>query len=395
MTVAGAYWFDARRSMDQERWTQAMRQVLLAAVAVVLVTFWWASDGRGPQIAALVVAAAVLASLFAVESLWPLWHRVGLVALGGLIAVLVALTGGSASVYQDVFLLVVIGAALFSSAPLGFIGGVVIAAVGAILPIVYEDVDLAFVGDTVADVLVWTVVGVVTWQIERERTRKAHERAVLLERFVTVAEDERSRLADELHDEAIQLLSAAGFRLQTAVRADQPTDLTPVQDLLTDGLLTLRRVILELKGPNLATGSLSDLVHAYADRLLTPLDVAFELDITDPGGTDPAVVTAAYRIIVEALSNVARHARATTASVTVGADNGALVGRVSDDGVGIGQDPQSPPGHIGLRSMRDRAEVVGGSVQVGPGHPDEGGGTVVAFQLPRQPIRPQALAAGR
>lgn len=369
--------------MKQERWTSAMRQVLLAAVGVVLVTFWWASDARLPEIAALTVAAAVLARLFAVDTLWPAWQRIGLVVLGALIAVLVAITGGSASPYQDVFLLVVIGAALFSDTTSEFIGGVLVAAAGAALPLVYEGVDMAFVEDTVADVLVWTVVGVVTWQIERERTRKAQERAVLLDRYVTVAEDERARLADELHDEAVQLLSAARFRLETAAGADRSGDLTPVQELLGDGLLALRRVMLELKTPDLATGSLEDLVHAYAERLLTPLGVDFELDIADPDGTDTAVITAAYRIIVEALSNVARHARATTASVAVAGDNGRLVGRVTDDGRGTAEDPPSRPGHIGLRSMRDRAEVIGGSIQIGPRPPEEGGGTVVSFELPR------------
>jgi signal transduction histidine kinase len=201
----------------------------------------------------------------------------------------------------------------------------------------------------------------------RELEQQEHERIQLLERVARVAEEERQRLAEDLHDDAIQLLTAADIRLQTTMRDAPDADLEPA-----------RRLILEQRGPDVTADSFADLVGAYADRLLPADGVELDIDVQLPDDVPPEVIAAAYRIVLEALSNVARHAGAGTASVTVTGREDLLVGAVTDDGVGIPVDAETGPGHLGLRAMRDRAAMVGGRVTVTPAD----GGTVVSFELP-------------
>lgn len=379
--------------MERQLWSQAARAAVLGVLGVLLLTVWWAAEASVAAIATTSLALLVFAWLVGVRRLLPFWHMFGMVLVGGLLAVLVVGTGGADSPYQDMFLLVVLGAALLRRTFRRFVEGVVIAAVGAALPAAYQDVGADFLGDTIADVLVWTAVGIIAWRLERSRADHAAARAELLERHATVTEDERGRLAEDLHDEAIQLLSAARFRLQTAaMRNDTSTDVAAAEELLGQGLLSLRRIILELHAPDVETGSLTDLVQAYAERLLEPVGVTVDLEIAEPERTDPAVVTAAYRIVVQALSNVARHAGASRVTVDVHEVDGQLVGLVVDDGRGIPDRVQTRPGHIGLRSMHDRAAALGGSVEVRAVPAGQGSGTVVSFELPR---RSNGAAGGR
>ena len=212
----------------------------------------------------------------------------------------------------------------------------------------------------------------------RELEQQEHERIQLLERVARVAEEERQRLAEDLHDDAIQLLTAADIRLQTTMRDAPDADLEPARRLLRGGVESLRRLILEQRGPDVTADSFADLVGAYADRLLPADGVELDIDVQLPDDVPPEVIAAAYRIVLEALSNVARHAAAGTASDTVTSREDLLVGAVTDDGVGIPVDAETGPGHLGLRAMRDRAAMVGGRVTVTPAD----GGTVVSFELP-------------
>lgn len=217
------------------------------------------------------------------------------------------------------------------------------------------------------------------------------ERVALLERTVHIAEEERRRLAEDLHDDAIQLLTAADIRLQTAARDDPEVDLEPARRLVRGGVESLRRLILEQRGPEVTADTFDELVRAYAERLLPATGVALETDVALPQDLSPQVIAAAYRIVLEALSNVARHAGASHATVRVAVADDTVVGAVTDDGVGIPDDVETGPGHLGLRAMRDRAEMVGGRVSAEPTED----GTVVSFELPlRRPWVRGAPSAG-
>lgn len=232
-------------------------------------------------------------------------------------------------------------------------------------------------------VLFVLVTGAALWAVTRrfERSLRAveQERRELLQRNLEVAEAERDRLGRDLHDEAIQLLAAAAFRLEAAAEAAAGVDLEPARNLLRDGIGSLRRVVLELESPDMTVRSLEEYVAAYAERMLGPAEMEFDLTVDLPQTVEPEVLTATYRIVVEALSNVARHARAQHARVDITAREGVLSGRVTDDGRGIPGGHAPGPDHLGLRSMRERAERFGGRVTVGPAGGD--GGTVVDFEL--------------
>lgn len=204
------------------------------------------------------------------------------------------------------------------------------------------------------------------------------ERVELLERTVHVAEDERRRLAGELHDDAIQLLTAADIHLQRLAAAEPEVDLATVQRLVRSGVGALRRHILELRGPDVTARGFEPLVRGYIERLLPEGGLDVELRVDLPDDTPEEVVAGAYRIVLESLANVVRHAGAQQVTVDVTVEEGRLVGRVVDDGIGIPRDAETGPGHLGLRAMRDRSDVLGGRLTVR----GDDGGTVVAFELP-------------
>jgi two-component system NarL family sensor kinase len=138
-----------------------------------------------------------------------------------------------------------------------------------------------------------------------------------------------------------------------------------------------------LRPPALDDRGLLGAIRQQADRLEVPLAVtAPDLD----GRLPAAVEVAAYRIAGEALTNVARHAGATTATLTLELTDEALLVELADDGVGIDPDRQAG---VGLVSVRERAAELGGRADVTC--PD-GGGTVVTARLPLNPTLGRSTA---
>jgi signal transduction histidine kinase len=119
-------------------------------------------------------------------------------------------------------------------------------------------------------------------------------------------------------------------------------------------------------------------VRELATRFATPAR-AIHVDAGELDELPAAVDLAAYRIVAESLANAAKHADATELRLVLSRNGPVLEVRVSDDGVGVR--PGAPAG-VGLRSMRDRAEELGGSCAVQPG--DGGRGTTVVAQIPVQ-----------
>ncbi len=211
------------------------------------------------------------------------------------------------------------------------------------------------------------------------------------EQLVAAREEERRRLRRDLHDGLGPVLAA--LALQADIARDL-IDSDPQEARALLGELTaqaqgtvaeVRRLIYALRPPALDEFGLVGAIRAYAaGAALGGLPVA--LDAPDPLPPLPAAVeVAAYRIAQEALSNVARHARAAGCVVRLracaasGQGPGAgpvLVIDITDSGIGI--DPQAPAG-VGLSSMRERAHELGGDCLIGPA---DGGGTTVHATLP-------------
>ncbi len=192
------------------------------------------------------------------------------------------------------------------------------------------------------------------------------------ERVMNAAEEERRRLRRDLHDGLGPVLTAAATRVDAsrnllrrdADRADGL--LAQVRVDLTGALDDLRRLVYALRPPALDQLGFLGAVRAQADR--SAIDVALDLPKALPE-LPPALEVAAYRIVAEAITNVARHAGASSCTVSISC-NGRLRIEIQDDGPGRGT---WTPG-VGLSSMRERTVELGGQWSAGPG---AGGGRVV------------------
>jgi signal transduction histidine kinase len=194
-----------------------------------------------------------------------------------------------------------------------------------------------------------------------ERDRLA-ARSVELEQLtrlmLRVQEDERRRIARELHDEAGQVLTAIKIELELSGRHEAGAlvgrALTQVRDLSN----LLRPSALDDLG---LTAALRALAEDFSTR--TRVDVTLELDgITRHFAPDLEVVI--YRVVQEALTNVARHARASTVRVQVSNDDGQVHLLIEDNGQGAAVDANP---HMGWLGMRERITALGGRLSIGPG----------------------------
>jgi signal transduction histidine kinase len=200
------------------------------------------------------------------------------------------------------------------------------------------------------------------------------------ERLVLGREDDRRRIRRDLHDGLGPVLGGVALRLQAAGNAidDDPGRARELVGLarteVRDALDDVRRLVHDLRPPALDDLGLEAAVRQQAERVRSEVDVTVEAE--GVVGLPAAVEVAAYRIVAEALTNVVRHAGAGAVDVRLEAGAGALTVTVVDDGRGIGPDVTAG---VGLLSLRERAEELGGRCEVTC--PD-GGGTTVRAVLP-------------
>jgi signal transduction histidine kinase len=201
------------------------------------------------------------------------------------------------------------------------------------------------------------------------------------ERIVRAREEERLRVRRDLHDGLGPTLAAAGLQvdaLRERWRTDDPVIaelLAKVKSELSTSVRDVRRIVDGLRPPSLDDLGLLGVVKRYADGVTAAglvVDVHCPSDLQLPGA---ATEVAAYRIVTEALTNVVRHARASTCRVTIDQTDGWLLLTVADDGVGI----WSSHAGVGTTSMLERATELGGRLTISS--PDAGG-TVVSARLP-------------
>ena len=200
------------------------------------------------------------------------------------------------------------------------------------------------------------------------------------ERLVLAREEERRRLRRALHDEVGPAIAGLGLRTEAArrlVETDPPgasAALVAVRDG-TQGLVAdIRRLAYDLRPPALDELGLAGALRQYADSVEGPTITVGAGD--DLGELPAAVEAAAYRIVVEAVTNTVRRADATGCSVRLGAVDGWLEVGVVDDGRGLPADVQAG---VGLSAMRERATELGGTLRV---ESRAGGGTIVLASLP-------------
>lgn len=211
------------------------------------------------------------------------------------------------------------------------------------------------------------------------------EREKLLQRLVNAQEEERKRIASDIHDDSIQIMAAALLRVEALGRKlEDPADrqmLANVEDTVRQALVRLRRLLFQLRPPALEREGLGAAIGAYLAEAAPQDGYNYELENRLTAEPPVEMRVLLYRIAQEALVNIAKHARARhVRAVLEERDEGYLV-RITDDGVGFSvQDRARPlPGHLGLSSMRERAEIAGGwwRLETAPG-----AGTTVEYWIP-------------
>jgi len=221
-----------------------------------------------------------------------------------------------------------------------------------------------------------------------QRAAVAIENARLFERSQLAASlEERQRLARELHDSVSQALYGISLGTRTArtlIERDPAAAVEPldyVATLAEAGLAELRALIFELRPESLA---LEGLVAAL-EKQLAAVRSRHGIEITAELGIEPDLrldlKEVLYRVGQEALHNTVKHARATHVTIRLHREGSRMQLTISDDGLGF--DPGGEfPGHLGLRSMKERTARVGGSLTI---QSSPGGGTTITVEVPGEP----------
>jgi signal transduction histidine kinase len=220
----------------------------------------------------------------------------------------------------------------------------------------------------------------VTEQAEQEMRRLSHQ-------VVHAQEDERRSISRELHDQVGQMLTGLRMefrglaKLYGAPRADFDTRLEQGRILLDQTLQAVRDIAMGLRPSMLddlgLDAALRWQVREFGRQHDIPVTLNVDADLTN---LPEQHRTNLYRIVQEALTNCARHAQASSVTITIGYKNGDLRLVVTDDGIGCTQ-PVNPGGGLGLIGIQERARELGGSVRLDS---SPGRGTSLSVSVPAE-----------
>jgi signal transduction histidine kinase len=217
---------------------------------------------------------------------------------------------------------------------------------------------------------------VVAGALEHARSRQR----TIVGRLLRMQEEERRRLAAEIHDDAIQVISAAYMRMQLLGRKlTSPADHEACESLertLKLAVQRLRRLTFELRPVTLDDTTLARALGDYVGQV--EFDAGVTVRLVDDLSTQPSDQSrlVLYRAAQEVLTNVAKHAAASTVTVELSDDAAGFTLRIEDDGQGFSPSQSG----LGLRFVRERAEAIGGSCRVDS---ELGSGTNVQVWVPR------------
>jgi PAS domain S-box-containing protein len=218
-------------------------------------------------------------------------------------------------------------------------------------------------------------------------------------RQATLREEERTRIAREIHDELGQLLT--GLKMDLHCAEDLVSDwndarlnplldkLVAITELTNTTILTVQRIASELRPGVLDRLGLIMALHHEANQFerRSGLRCVLQIPQEEPA-LYPEVATAFFRIFQEALTNTARHASARNVQASFRPEAGHWVLEVQDDGRGLTESEAANPGSLGLLGMQERARLLDGTVTFGRA---PNGGTVVTVRLPRREVSPTEM----
>lgn len=222
----------------------------------------------------------------------------------------------------------------------------------------------------------------------RKLGRLAEERLRLARRLVRAQEEERQRVALEIHDGIGQILTSVSLfasDLDQVVPEEHRERAVRVQELIQRAIAESRALVWSLRPPDLERLGLVPAIEHLAENLRSRGAAAIHiLDETGGRRVPEEVETVAFRIVQEALNNAVKHAKASQISVIVGTRDGRLSVVVEDDGRGfdveqVDRAELELAGGFGLRGMRERAELIGGVLAIDS---TKGVGTTIRLEVP-------------
>ncbi len=221
------------------------------------------------------------------------------------------------------------------------------------------------------------------WSLEVLR-RTLQERRELAQRLESAQEEERRRIAADIHDDPIQAMSAVDLRLQLLAAAPgsaAAVELTELHETVTRSIERLRSLLFELRPTALDREGLVPALSVYLEH--TGSDPGWSFEVVDALDAEPPPEMRAilYRIAQEAVTNARKHAAASRVDVSVTGSRDGVTIEIRDDGRGFDvEEAMRPrPGHLGLSTMIERAELLGGRCHISS---EPGRGTVVTCWLP-------------
>jgi signal transduction histidine kinase len=253
-------------------------------------------------------------------------------------------------------------------------------------------------GFTREDAWVLQIIGLaagLVWQLKHaeaqlgktvERLQKVDSARQLLLRNLSSAVDRaQKRFATQLHDDALQKLTAAELGLERASRpapgTAESTAFDETRSLLRDVEEALRKLLFDVRPPALESPSgLEETIRDRLELLKAHADVAVELEISLPDEPRYEIKSLVYRQIAEAVTNIEKHARASRVSLRMKVEDDGIYCVITDDGTGfIVSERNHLPGHLGLLALNERALLAGGWCKISS---EPGAGTIIEFWVP-------------
>jgi signal transduction histidine kinase len=223
-------------------------------------------------------------------------------------------------------------------------------------------------------------------------------RRALLSRLVRAQEEERQRIAADVHDDSVQIMTAVAMRLHLLRRTlTDPEELAAMEKLelsVQEAIGRLRQLLFDLRPPSLDRDGLASAIAEYGQKRFEDDSVIFRVDRSLENEPPFEARTILYRVAQEALNNAKKHAEARTVSVSLVHRDGGIEISVQDDGVGFDPSQAAKPiqGHLGILSMSERAEMAGGILEI---ESTPGIGTTLRCWLPIEGGRGEHDGPGR
>lgn len=226
--------------------------------------------------------------------------------------------------------------------------------------------------------------------IEDISQRKQAEAALreLTRHLQTAREDERTRIAREIHDELGGVLAAVKFDLSTPTRQndlDQSGITKRNQEtikLVDHAIIALRRIMADLRPSVLDDLGLWAALEWQAGEFQSRMKIQTTYHLKgEEMDVEPDRATALFRMVQESLNNVAKHAQATEVRIIATTTHSDIIIRIQDNGRGISKDQKAKTKSFGLMGMRERAQAFGGVIKIN-GRPSEG--TTVSIKIPKR-----------